>query len=149
VFGAIAGGGAAVGLLLGGVLTEYANWRWCLLVNVPVVAVAIIAALLVVKESKAHGDTRYDLPGAVLVALGLGSLVYGFTKAEHGWAQVSTVSFIVAGVVLLIVFGFVESRSANPLLPLRILFHRDRGPAFFGSAVAGTVLVGATLFLIF
>ncbi|GGF37173.1 MFS transporter [Williamsia phyllosphaerae] len=149
VFGAIAGGGAAVGLLLGGVLTEYANWRWCLLVNVPVVAVAIIAALAFVKESKAHGDTRYDLPGAILVALGLGSLVYGFTKAEDGWGQASTVSFIVAGVVLLIVFGFVESRSANPLLPLRILFHRDRGPAFFGSAVAGTVLVGATLFLTF
>ncbi|MBJ7287525.1 MAG: MFS transporter [Williamsia sp.] len=149
VFGAIAGGGAAIGLLLGGVLTEYANWRWCLLVNVPVVAVAIVAALAVVKESKAHGDTRYDLPGAVLVALGLGALVYGFTEAENGWGQATTISFIVGGVILLGVFGLVEARSANALLPLNILFHRDRGPAFFGSAVCGTVLVGATLFLTF
>src|SRR3954449_6714075 len=77
VFGAIAGGGAAIGLILGGVLTEYASWRWCLLVNVPIAALAAVGALTYVTESKAHGDTRYDLPGAFLVTAGLVSLVYG------------------------------------------------------------------------
>ncbi|MDN3460695.1 MFS transporter [Rhodococcus sp. APC 3903] len=149
VFGAIAGGGAAVGLLLGGVLTEYLSWRWCLLVNVPVAVIAVVAAYAVIEESKAEGDTRYDIPGAVVIALGLGSLVYGFTRAETGWGSPSTVAFIGAGVLLIIAFGIIESRTANPLLPLRVLFHRDRGPAFFASMMVGTVLVGATLFLTF
>lgn len=149
VFGAIAGGGAAVGLLLGGILTEYWSWRWCLLVNVPVAVITIVAVAAVVKESKAEGDTRYDLPGAIVVALGLGSLVYGFTRAEHGWGSVSTVLFIALGVALIVLFGFVEARSANPLLPLSVLFHRDRGPAFFASTMVGAILVGATLFLTF
>ena len=87
VYGAIAGGGAAIGLLLGGVLTEYANWRWCLLVNIPIAAIAIALAIPLVPESRAKGNTSYDIPGAVVVTLGLVSLVYGFTKAadRHGW----------------------------------------------------------------
>jgi EmrB/QacA subfamily drug resistance transporter len=149
VFGAIAGGGAAVGLLLGGVLTEYLSWRWCLLVNVPVAVVAVIAAASVIVESKAAGDTRYDIVGAVLVSMGLASLVYGFTRAETGWGSPATVAFIAAGSVLIIVFGFAERRATNPLLPLGVLFHRDRGPAFFGSLMVGSILVGATLFLTF
>lgn len=149
VFGAIAGGGAAVGLLLGGVLTEYANWRWCLLVNVPVAIFAAAAAIPLVKESKAEGDTRYDVPGAILVALGLGSLVYGFTEAEDGWSNVSTLSFIALGIVLLAAFVVVESRSANPLLPLGVLLDRDRGSAYLGSAIIGAALLGGTLYLTF
>ena len=81
VYGAIAGGGAAVGLLLGGVLTEYANWRWCLLVNIPIALVAGAFGRRLVSESRATGNTRYDVPGAVLVTLGLAGLVYGFTHA--------------------------------------------------------------------
>ena len=149
VFGAIAGGGAAVGLLLGGVLTEYANWRWCLLVNVPVAIIAAAAAIPLVKESKAEGDTRYDVPGAILVALGLGSLVYGFTEAEDGWSNVSTLSFIALGIVLLAAFVVVESRSPNPLLPLGVLLDRDRGSAYLGSAIVGAALLGGTLYLTF
>ena len=80
VYGAIAGGGSAVGLLLGGVLTEYADWRWCFWVNLPVAIVAIALAIPIVPESKAPGDTSYDIPGAVLVTLGLASFVYGFTR---------------------------------------------------------------------
>ena len=68
VYGAIAGGGSAVGLLLGGVLTEYADWRWCLLVNVPVAVIAIAAAIPLVPESRAHGNTKYDVPGAAAIA---------------------------------------------------------------------------------
>ncbi|MBY6366531.1 MFS transporter [Rhodococcoides corynebacterioides] len=149
VFGAIAGGGAAVGLLLGGVLTEYANWRWCLLVNVPVAIIAAAAAIPLVKESKAEGDTRYDVPGAILVALGLGSLVYGFTEAEDGWSNLATLGFIALGIVLLAAFVVVESRSPNPLLPLGVLLDRDRGSAYLGSAIVGAALLGGTLYLTF
>src|SRR5665647_2581808 len=81
VYGAIAGGGAAIGLLLGGVLTEYASWRWCLLVNVPIALLAVAGALKELKESKAGGNTRYDIPGAVTVTGGLIALVYAFTQA--------------------------------------------------------------------
>ena len=79
VYGAIAGGGSAVGLLLGGVLTEYADWRWCFWVNLPVAIVAVVAAIPIVPESRAPGDTRYDIPGAVLVTAGVAAVVYGFT----------------------------------------------------------------------
>ena len=83
VFGALAGGGAAIGLIVGGLLTEYASWRWCLGVNVPVALIVAAAAVPLVKESKAHGDTRYDVPGVVLATVGLFSLVYGFTEAAR------------------------------------------------------------------
>src|SRR5689334_9156087 len=81
VFGAISGGGAAIGLIAGGILTEYASWRWCLGVNVPVALLTAGLAIPIVHESKASGDTRYDIPGAVLATLGFASLVYGFTEA--------------------------------------------------------------------
>src|SRR3569833_4125244 len=83
VYGAIAGGGSAVGLLLGGVLTEYADWRWCFWVDVPVAIVAIAAAIPFVPESKAPGDSTYAIPGAVLVTLGLTSFVYGFPRVAQ------------------------------------------------------------------
>jgi EmrB/QacA subfamily drug resistance transporter len=150
VYGAIAGGGSAVGLVLGGVLTEYANWRWCLLVNVPVAVVALLAAVPLVPESRAHGDTRYDVPGAVVVTAGLGSLVYGFTKAAtDGWSAAVTVGFITAGVVLLAIFVVIEQRTANPLLPLRIVLDRNRGGAYLTSMLVGAGLLGAFLFLTF
>ena len=103
VFGAISGGGAAIGLIVGGVLTEYASWRWCLGVNVPIALGAALAAVPIVHESKAPGNTRYDVPGALLATLGLVSLVYGFTEAAKlkdpgkstdvvGWTAGSTLS---------------------------------------------------------
>src|SRR4051812_1884272 len=110
VYGAIAGGGSAVGLLLGGVLTEYANWRWCLLVNIPIALLALGLAIPLVPESKAHGNTSYDIPGAVVVTLGLTSLVYGFTEAAkpaEGWDSPKTLAFIIGGVVLLAVFVLI------------------------------------------
>src|SRR6476646_1774896 len=81
VFGALAGGGAAIGLIVGGVLTEYASWRWCRGANVPFALLVAAAAAVLVHESKAHGDTRYDVPGVLLATTGLFSLVYGFTEA--------------------------------------------------------------------
>jgi EmrB/QacA subfamily drug resistance transporter len=150
VYGAIAGGGSAVGLLLGGVLTEYANWRWCLLVNIPVALLAMGLAIPLVPESKAQGNTSYDIPGAVVVTLGLTSLVYGFTEAAkpaEGWDSPKTLAFIIGGVVLLAVFVLIEHRVKNPLLPLRIVTDRNRGGAYLTSALVGAGLFGAFLFL--
>jgi EmrB/QacA subfamily drug resistance transporter len=150
VYGAIAGGGSAVGLLLGGVLTEYTSWRWCLLVNIPIAIIAVIGALAVVRESRAPGDTRYDIPGAVLVTLGLASLVYGFTQAADqtiGWTSVRSLGFILAGLVLLTAFVVVESRTRHALLPLRILLDRDRGGSYLTSMLVGAGLFAMFLFL--
>ena len=149
VYGAIGGGGAAIGLLLGGVLTQYASWNWCLLVNVPIALVAIAAGVPLIRESKAHGNTRYDLPGAILVVAGLAALVYGFAQAENGWVRAQTIGFLAAGVVILALFVFVESKVPNPLLPLRVLTHRVRGGAFLVSTLTGAALLGGILFLVF
>lgn len=149
VYGAIGGGGAAVGLLLGGVLTQYASWNWCLLVNVPIALIAIIAGIPLIKESRAHGNTRYDLPGAILVVAGLASLVYGFAQAENGWGRVETIGFLALGVVLLAAFVLVESKVSNPLLPLRVVANKVRGGAFLVSMLTGSALLGGLLFLAF
>ena len=102
VFGAISGGGAAIGLLLGGVLTEYASWRWCLFVNIPIAIIAVLAAIPVLKESKVEGGTHYDIPGAVLATAGLGALVWACTQpAEHGWGSINTLGWLAVAVVLL------------------------------------------------
>jgi EmrB/QacA subfamily drug resistance transporter len=149
VFGIIGGSGAAVGLLLGGALTEFTSWRWCLLVNVIFVVVGVIGGIFFLKESKAEGDNRYDIWGTVTVALGLGSLVYGFSLAEEGWARVDTIGFLALGVGLLALFVLIESRVAQPLLPLRVVMNRVRGGAFLIQAIVGSVLIGATLYLTF
>jgi EmrB/QacA subfamily drug resistance transporter len=150
VYGAISGGGAAIGLLSGGLLTEYASWRWCLLVNIPVALVAFVAAVPLVKESKAEGDTRYDVPGAVLVTAGLVALVYGFTKAaSDGWSSGVTLSFLVAAGVLLVGFVVWESYTHHPLLPLRVVLDRNRGASYLISVLIGAALLGMFLFMTF
>lgn len=152
VFGAISGGGAAIGLVLGGVLTEFFSWRWCLGVNVPIALLTAAAAIFYVKESKAEGDTKYDIPGALLATAGLVALVYGFTEAakpDVGWSAGSTVGFLVASVVLLGGFFVLESRVKNPLLPLRILRDRNRGGAYLVFLLVGAGLFAMFLFLTF
>lgn len=150
VYGGISAGGAAIGLLLGGVLTEYVSWRWCLLVNVPIALLAIAAALPVVKDSRAEGNTRYDIPGAITVTLGLGALVYGFTRAaEEGWTDTLTLVMLVAGVVLLVLFTLIEQRTAHALLPLRIVADRNRGGALLAMLLVGAAFIGSTMFMIF
>ncbi|HEX4703584.1 MAG TPA: MFS transporter [Pseudonocardiaceae bacterium] len=150
VFGAISGGGAAIGLISGGLLTEYLNWRWCLFVNVPVAVIAFVAALPIVRESKAHGNTRYDIGGAVLSTLGLVSLVYGFTKAAtNGWSSGTTLLFLGLALVLLVAFVVLETRVANPLLPMRVLLDRNRGGSFLTSILLGSGMLGMFLFMTF
>ncbi|HXR70899.1 MFS transporter, partial [Actinocrinis sp.] len=139
VFGAVAGVGAAIGLLLGGVLTQYTSWRWCLFVNIFIAAIALALAAPIVRESKAEGNTRYDVPGTVLSSIGIGALVYGFTEAakQNSWTTTSVlVSFTIAA-VLLVGFVVLESRIANPLLPLRVVWHRNRGGSFLTSIILG------------
>ncbi len=148
VFGAISGVGAAIGLIMGGLLTEYTSWRWCLLVNIPIALIAFALALPIVKESRAGSNTRYDVPGAVLATGGLLALVYGFTKAaEDGWSAGVTLTFFAIAAVLLVGFVVFEARSANPLLPLRVVLHRNRGGSFLVSVVMGAGMLGMFLFM--
>jgi EmrB/QacA subfamily drug resistance transporter len=148
VFGGISGGGAAIGLIVGGVLTQYASWRWCLLVNTPIAIIAAIVALRVVTESRAEGDAHFDLAGAGTVTLGLVSLVYGFTKADTaGWSAGSTIIFLAAAVALLVSFVVIEARTAHPLLPLRVVLERNRGGSFLVSFLVAGGLFGMFLFL--
>lgn len=147
IFGSISGVGAAAGVLLGGFLTDYVSWRWCFFVNVPIALIAMFGVLKMVRESKAEGPAKYDWPGVVLAALGLGSLVYGFTNAEHGWDTPEAWGFILAGVVLMVLFVAVEKKVRHPLLPLRVATERNRGAAFLASFLSGAVLIGGILFI--
>ncbi len=150
VYGAISGAGGAVGLLLGGILTEYASWRWTLLVSAPIAIVAALAAVRLVTESRAEGNTRYDLPGAVTATGGLVALVYGFTKASSdGWGSPVTVTFLAAAAALLVAFVVIELRSSHPLLPMRVILDRNRGGAYLSSLLVGVGLFGVFLFLTF
>ena len=148
VYGAMAGGGGAVGLVLGGLLTEYASWRWCLLVNVPVALVAAVLAYRWITESRNAGPAHYDIPGAVTVVLGLVALVYGFsTAARSGWISFQTLALLGAAVVLLASFAVIEARSGHPLLPPRIVLNRTRSGAFLAILLASIGLLTMFLFL--
>ncbi|KAA1380077.1 MFS transporter [Aeromicrobium fastidiosum] len=150
VYGGISGGGAALGLILGGVLTEYASWRWTLLVNTPIAIGTAVAAFVLVRESRAEGKARYDIPGVLTSTLGLVALVYGFTKAsDSGWSASSTISLLVAAVVLLVAFVVIEMNTAEPLLPTRVFTERNRAAAFLVSLLLGIALFGMFLFLVY
>jgi EmrB/QacA subfamily drug resistance transporter len=147
-YGAVSGAGAAIGALAGGVLTEYASWRWCLLINVPIALLAAVASWRVIGESRASGTTRYDIPGVLLSTAGLVSLVYGFTKAvTDGWSSTPTLTLIAVGVILLAAFVVVEARSASPLLPLRVVLERNRGGAYLAALLNVVGLFAMFIFL--
>jgi EmrB/QacA subfamily drug resistance transporter len=148
VYGAIAGSGAAIGLVLGGVLTQYASWRWTLLINTPIAVIAAVMASRVIRESRVEVRHSYDLPGAVTSTGGLFLLVYGFTMvASHGWGAPLTVSLLASAVVLLSAFVVIEMRVAHPLLPLKVILERNRGGSFLASLFVGMALLGTFLFL--
>ncbi len=152
VYGALSGAGAAIGLIMGGLLTQYASWRWCLFVNVPMALIAVGLAIPNVRESRILGKTRYDIPGALLSTLGFVSLVYGITEAAtagSGWGSTSTITFLVAGVVLLGAFLVVETRIDHPLLPLSVILDRVRGGSFLAQLLLGAGLFGMFLFMTF
>jgi EmrB/QacA subfamily drug resistance transporter len=148
VYGAIAGGGAAIGLVLGGLLTEYASWRWTLLINVPIAIVAATFALSQLRESRAEVRGRYDIGGAVMATGGLLALVYGFTRAQaDGWGAHVTVGLLAASALLLVSFVIWERRAPHPLLPLRVVMDRNRGGSFLASLLTGIALFATFLFL--
>ncbi|MER6298836.1 MFS transporter [Kitasatospora sp. NPDC001539] len=150
IFGAIAGGGAAIGFIAGGLLTEYLNWRWCLFVNTPIAVVTAFAAFSVLKRDHiAKGRRiRLDLPGAVLGCGGLLAIVFGTSEAvTRGWSDALVIGSLVLGVALLAVFVLVEKRSAHPLLPIHIVAERNRGGAALSVGLAMVGMFGLFLFL--
>jgi EmrB/QacA subfamily drug resistance transporter len=150
VFGAISGAGGAVGLLLGGVLTEYASWRWCLYVNLIIAAIAVAGALTRLKDDPITSRAKLDVPGAIAAVAGLVGLVYGLGKAEtDGWTSAYTLVPIILGALVLIGFVMIEMRVANPLLPLRVVLDRNRGGAYAAIGISGAGMFGIFLFLTF
>jgi EmrB/QacA subfamily drug resistance transporter len=148
IFGAIGGAGAAVGLLIGGILTEYASWRSTLFVNLLFAAVALTGATLLLRHEASDERPKLDWPGTVSVSAGLFSLVYGFSRAETaGWSNSLTIGFLVAAAVLLAVFVAIESRSHHPLLPLRVVADRNRGGAFLAMFASAAGMFSVFVFL--
>ncbi|MCW2621468.1 MAG: transporter [Frankiales bacterium] len=127
---AVSIGGAAVGLLLGGMLTAWASWRWVMFVNVPPgIALVLIARRVLPETERSHG--RFDLPGALTSTLGMTALVFGFVRvATHGWSDGLTVAAFVSGVALLAAFVLVELRAESPVTPLRLFASRERSMSY-------------------
>ncbi|WP_432990054.1 MFS transporter [Dactylosporangium sp. CA-233914] len=150
IFGAVAGSGSAIGLLLGGVLTEYLDWRWTLYVNLGFAAVAIAGGALLLPRTGRDRSIRLDLPGAALSAAGLFAVVFGLTRAqEESWSDVSTWGFLVAGAALLAAFVGRQRRARNPLLPLRVLADRGRAASLLSITIVSAAMFAVFLFLTF
>jgi MFS family permease len=148
IYGAISAGGGALGLLLGGVLTSYASWRWTLFVNVAIGAVAITGAAILLSNSRAAHRPRLDLPGAITASAALFALVYGFSHVETtSWTNTYTIASLAAAAVLLAVFVAIERRVAQPLLPLRIVVDRNRAGAYIAVFTGVIATFGMFLFL--
>jgi len=150
VFGSVAAGGSAVGLILGGVLTEYLSWRWCLYINLVFAAIAAAGALAYIRGDRPVVRPRMDWPGAVLACTGLFAIVFGFSHAETaGWTAGLTLGCLIGGVVLLAGFIFAERRLRHPLLPLRVIVDRARGGSYLVLGISGIAIFGTFLFLTF
>jgi EmrB/QacA subfamily drug resistance transporter len=149
VYGAISGVGAAIGLISGGTLVQYANWRWCLFVNTPMAVLAIVLAIPNIRESRVQGETTYDVPGAITATLGMVAMVYGVSQAStDGWSSRTALLGILGGLALLVLFVIIENKVANPLLPLRLV-NRIRGGAYISQMLAATGLFGMFFFMTF
>lgn len=148
-FGAISAAGGGVGLILGGVLTEYLDWRWSLYINIPFALGAAIGAILTVRDTiGSRNRNRLDIPGAVLATTGLIALVYGFTRAEaDGWTAGWTLGSFLTAAIALLAFVFVEARVPNPLLPLRVLTERTRAGVYLSIGLSIIGMFGLFLFL--
>ncbi|MEU6307845.1 MFS transporter [Streptomyces chartreusis] len=130
VFAAVSAGGGAIGLLAGGMLTEWLDWRWVLFVNVPIGIVIAVLAPLYINESERHSG-RFDIAGAVTSTAGMASLVYGFIRAaDEGWRDSLTIGSFAAAVILLLAFAFIESRAKEPITPLKMFADRNRSGTY-------------------
>lgn len=148
IFGAVAGAGGAIGLLLGGALTEWASWRWAMYVNLIFAAVALVGAVLLLAKHVSTTRPKLDWPGTIAVTAALFGIVYGFSQAEtEGWTAPSTLAFLIGGTVLLAAFAWIETRVAHPLLPLRIVADRTRGASYLTVFIMGIGMFAIFLFL--
>ncbi|MDQ6851400.1 MAG: MFS transporter [Actinomycetota bacterium] len=149
VYAAVSGAGAALGLLLGGILTEYLSWRWVLFVNVPIGVVLIAGGFAYLHESERH-EGRFDLLGGVLSTVGMVGIVYGFIHAAtDGWRSSVTLVTLIGGVVLLIVFFGYQAKARDPMLPLRVVLDRNRGGAYLVMLIVGAGMFGMFYFVTF
>jgi EmrB/QacA subfamily drug resistance transporter len=145
IWSAITAGGAALGLILGGLLTEYGSWRWVLFVNVPVALIAVLGARRFVPESRDERASGFDIPGAFLVTGGLMLLVFALVKGNsYGWTSARTFATLLLAAAFLAVFTVVQREAAYPLLPFRLFKSRT----LLGADV-GALFVGAGIFAIF
>ncbi|MEU5599529.1 DHA2 family efflux MFS transporter permease subunit [Streptomyces sp. NPDC020298] len=148
IFSSVASAGGALGLLGGGLITEWLNWRWCLYVNVPIGALVVAGALMLLPNLPAQRGVKVDVPGAALSAAGMVALVYGFGEAaDHGWSSARVIGLLAAAVVLLTAFVALQARGRNPLLPLSVLADRDRAGAFIGIGLTMIGLFGLMFIL--
>ena len=148
VFGSVAAGGGGVGLILGGVLTQYLSWRWTLYVNLVFAVIAVAGALAFMRSSRPTVRPRMDWPGAVLACAGLFLIVFGFSHAETaGWTAGLTIGSLLLGLVLLAAFVVAERRGSHPLLPLHVILDRTRGGSYVAVGISGIAIFGVFLFL--
>ncbi len=148
VFGSVAAGGGGVGLILGGVLTQYLSWRWTLYINLVFAAIAVAGALAYMRSSRPTNRPRMDWPGAVLACAGLFLIVFGFSHAETaGWTAGLTIGSLVLGLLFLAAFVVAERWGSHPLLPLRVILDRTRGGSYVAVGLAGIAIFGVFLFL--
>jgi EmrB/QacA subfamily drug resistance transporter len=148
VYGAIAAAGGAVGLLLGGALTEYLSWRWALYINLFFAGAAFTGGVLLLARHPSRAKPKLDIPGVVSVSAALFCLVYAFSNAAtHSWDTPSTYGFLAVGVVLLAVFAVWQQRAEHPLLPPRVALDRNRGGAYLSMLIASSGMFATFLFL--
>ncbi|TDC80534.1 MFS transporter [Actinomadura sp. 7K507] len=148
IWGAITAVGGAIGLLAGGALTDYLDWRWCLYVSVPIALTAAVGGYAMLAESQNGGRARFDIPGVLLVTAGLVAIVYGTSQAESdGWGSAKVIGLLAGGAVLLAAFAFVEGRVPQPMLPPRLIASRTRGGAYLSAGLAMVGMFGAFLFM--
>jgi EmrB/QacA subfamily drug resistance transporter len=148
IWGAIAGSGASIGLILGGILTQTLSWRYSMYVNLVFAIFAIGGALTLLHNEAPAVKPKLDIPGVLTVSVGLFSLVFGFSHAETtSWTNPVTLGFLISGALLLAAFAAIQARSRNPLLPLRVVTNRNRAASFMTIGISGSAVFGVFLFL--
>ncbi|GAA4682972.1 DHA2 family efflux MFS transporter permease subunit [Frondihabitans cladoniiphilus] len=148
VFGAVSGAGGALGLLLGGILTQSVSWRWCLYVNLIIAVIALVGALVFLREGEKPSRVRLDIPGTITAVLGLVGIVCGLgNAASAGWTDGWTLGSSIGGLILIVIFIVIERRAAHPLLPLGVLLDRTRGAAYLAIGISGIGSFAVFLFL--